>query len=213
MNIDELKTAWKEYDTKLQSTQKLTDRMVASMIGERSRSRISRAQRSYVAALVYMFVVLGFCIAVFFGNPFDFRYWYQYAIIVGFVFCISVFIISLITIVAELRRIDIAQQNLDTSLKKIIGIYEKPRKLAYRTGGLVLILTVLFPLSFLPRSIQFHGVLMGIVLQVVPIALSILMIYGASKLGAFKDRFGEKFKEDLRELNELKAMSKELMDN
>jgi len=213
MNIDELKIAWKEYDTKLQATQMLNERMITSMIGERSRSRISRAQRSYIAALVYMFAVLSFCIAVFFGNPFDFTYGYQYAIIGFFIVCILIFIISLITIILELRRIDIAQQNLDVSLKKIIWIYERPRKLVNRTGLVVLITTILFPLSFLPHSIQSHGVLMGIVLQVVPISLSILLIYGASKLGAFKDRFGEKFKEDLRELNELKAMSEELMDN
>jgi len=213
MNIDELKIAWKEYNTKLQSTQMLNERMITSMIGERSRSRISRAQRSYIGALIYMVVVLAFCIGVFFGNPFDFTHWYQYVIIGFFVVCIVIFIISLITILAELTRINVARQNLDASLKKIIGIYEKPRKLVNRTGLLVLINTILFPLSFLPKSIQSHGVFMGIVLQVVPILLSILLIYGASKLGAFKDRFGEKFKEDLRELNELKAMSKELMDD
>ena len=213
MNIDELKIAWKEYNTKLQSTQMLNERMITSMIGERSRSRISRAQRSYIGALIYMVVVLAFCIGVFFGNPFDFTHWYQYVIIGFFVVCIVIFIISLITILAELTRINVARQNLDASLKKIIGIYEKPRKLVNRTGLLVLINTILFPLSFLPKSIQSHGVFMGIVLQVVPILLSILLIYGASKLGAFKDRFGEKFKEDLRELNELKSMSKELMDD
>lgn len=212
MNIDELKIAWQEYNIKLQSTQMLNERMISSMIGERSRSRISRAQRSYIAALIYMFVVLAFCIAVFFGNPFDFTHWYQYGIIGCFVVCISIFIISLITILAELGRIDMSQENLDASLKKIISVYERPRKLAYRTGGVVLIATVLFPLSFLPKSIQSHGVLMGIVLQMVPILLSIVLIYVASRLGAFKDRFGEKFKEDLRELNELKAMSKELTD-
>ena len=213
MNIDELKIAWKEYNTKLQSTQLLNERMITSMIGERSRSRISRAQRSYIGALIYMFVVLAFCVGVFFGNPFDFTNWYQYVFVGCFVVCILIFIISLMTILAELGRIDIAQENLDASLKKIISVYERPRKLAYRTGLVVLIAAVLFPLSFLPKSIQSHGVFMGIVLQVVPILLSILLIYGASKLGAFKDRFGEKFKEDLRELNELKAMSKELTDD
>lgn len=213
MNIDELKTAWKEYDRKLQSSQSLNERIITSMIRERSRSRISRAQRSYIAALVYMFVVLSFCIAVFFGNPFDFRHEFQYVIIGIFIVCILIFIVSLIAIVSELKRIDIGRQNLDVSLKKIIGIYEKPRKLVNRAGLVVLIATVLFPLSFLPRSIESHGVLMGIVLQVIPISLSILMIYGASKLGAFKDRFGEKFKEDLRELNELKAIAEELSNN
>ena len=61
--------------------------------------------------------------------------------------------------------------------------------------------------------IQSHAVLMGIVRQVVPISLSILLINGASKLGAFRDRFGEEFKEEMKETQRLKAMSEERMDN
>jgi hypothetical protein len=210
MNLDELKTAWKEYDRRLQSTQALNDRIITSMIKERSMSRLSRVQRAYMALFIYLLVILSFCVAVFYGNPFDFIYAIQYAPIIIYMGCILVFMISLITVYGGLRKININRESLHASLKMIIRIYDKPRKLVGWAGLVILSVTVLFPLSFLPRSIQTYGLWKGMLMQTIPMALSGLMILIAFKVGAFKDRFREKFKSDLQELNELKALSDEL---
>jgi hypothetical protein len=48
MNLDELKTVWKEYDKKLQSTKAIHERIIGSMITERSQFTWTQARRYYV---------------------------------------------------------------------------------------------------------------------------------------------------------------------
>ncbi len=210
MNLDELKQLGKNTTGDWNLPQSLSERVITSMMRERSHSRISRAKRSYVASIGYMIIVLVFCVAVFLGNPFDFKHWYQYLVIGIYFVCSLIFLTIIIGFYLTIRRIDIARENLVEALRKIIAMYDKPQKIADRTGLVILIAAVLFPLSFLSRSIQTHGVWLGIALQLIPMGVSILLIFLAKKLGAFRDRFRESFRDDLKELEELKALSNEL---
>src|ERR671912_1697565 len=79
MNVDHLKTEWAKYNAKLSQTKQLGEQLITSMLRERSRSRISGIRRANTFYLLLMCLVFGLLIAIFAGNPFDFRYQWQYA--------------------------------------------------------------------------------------------------------------------------------------
>ena len=90
-------------------------------------------------------------------------------------------------------------------------MYEKPKKFLKYTLIVFLFTQVfLFPLSFLPPSIERLGFWPALAERMIPIAIVAGLLIIASKLGAFKERQGERFKNDLSELQELKAMAMEL---
>ena len=78
MNLEELKSAWQVYDQKLRSSQAINEKIIFSMIRERSNSRISSIKRDNMLLLLLMFLEFFFLIAVFAGNPFDFDYLWQF---------------------------------------------------------------------------------------------------------------------------------------
>jgi len=69
---------------------------------------------------------------------------------------------------------------------------------------------VLLPLSFLPKNIEQFGFWPAMAERLIPISISGFLLFAAYKLGAFKERNAEKFKDDLNELETLKAMKSEL---
>ena len=111
----------------------------------------------------------------------------------------------------HLGRIKLDQANIRTALKDIVEIYERPQKLMrYVLWIFVFSQTILFPLSFLPKNINRIGLWPALAERVIPIAIAILILFIAHKLGAFKERNAQKFKEDLHEIELLKKMAAEL---
>ncbi len=213
MNIEELKMAWQEYDTKLQTAHTLSGKVISSMIKERSRSRLSMVKKHYIFGVFYMIAWLFVGVAVIFGNPFDFKHLIEYLPVTIFCLCLTILILAMINTYMDLQKIEINRDTLDISLNKIINIttrYEKPGMFLGWTVKLLLSVAVLFPLSFLPRKIERLGVWEGIVDTIVPVILSATVLFIAFKFGAFKERNGKKFKEYQEELNELKELSEEL---
>jgi hypothetical protein len=213
MNLDDLKTVWKTYDRKLQSAQALNEKIIASMISERSGSRFSKVRRHYVLGLIWMVICLAFSILVIVTNPFDYGHRIEYIPMAILAICLTIMIGGWFHTYRGLSNINITHNNVDESLKKIIAIHEKPKKFFYNTIIVLLFSqTVLFPLSFLPRHIERLGLPMALAERSVAISVAALLLFIAFKLGAFKDRHTERFREDLNELQSLKAMSAELRD-
>lgn len=213
MNIDELKTAWMAYDSRLKLTHKISDKLIMSMIKEKSQSRLTKVKRHYLIGLFYMAALLSLGMAVLIGNPFDYTYAIEYLPIAIYCLCLIILIVTMINTNIKLQQVEINHNNLETSLKRIANIfekYQKPGKFWGITLKLMLSTTILFPLSFLPRKIELIGLWGGITETLIPIAISATMIFIAFKLGAFKERNGKKFEEYTKELQELKGLSEEL---
>jgi hypothetical protein len=213
MNIDELKTAWQTYDTKLQLTHKLSDKLIISMINEKSKSRLSKVRSHYLIGLIYMIGLLGFGVAALVGNPFDYNYTLEYLPIALYTLCLAILTVAMFNTNQKLQQIEINQSNLDTSLKQIASIfekYQKPGRLLGATLKLILSTTILFPLSFLPRKIERVGLWEGIIDTLIPVLIAAAMVFIAFKLGAFKERNGKRFEEYTKELEELRTLSNEL---
>ena len=214
MNLDQMKTAWQEYDTKLQSTQVLNEKLINSLIKERSFSRLSWVKRQYSFLLFLLLFWVLFDVAVLAGNPFDYQQFIEYVPIGIRCLCMMILALAMLKFNIDLRKVEISHDSLHTSLNKIIkivGSYENPDRLIGWTLKLMLLSSaVLFPLSFLPRKIERVGLWAGIGDTLIPIAIALSLIFMAHKLGAFKGRQEEKFKEDLKELEELRGLSGEI---
>lgn len=210
MNLDELKTAWKEYDQKLVSTQKIQEKIIVSMITERSTSTWTKARRYYIFGFLSASVWLMFSVAVLTGNPFDFRYSYQYIPMAIMAMCFLVFLILFIINYRALSAIPIHTATLTASLKSIIDHYDKPKKLLTGVLYTYLASAFIFPFSFIPTKIEREGIWSALGETMIPIAISLAILIIAHKLGAFKERHKGKFQRDLNELQELKSLSAEL---
>jgi len=129
-------------------------------------------------------------------------------------FATTILIVALVVSFLHLKNITITHHNIDESLRKIIAVYERPGKFLKYTIILFLFSQLfLFPLSFLPAGIERRGLWGALAERLIPISISALILWIAYKLGAFKERYAKKFKDDLGELEELKAMATELKED
>lgn len=211
MNIDELKTAWISLDKKLQATKTLNEKLINSIVTERSGKRFHVVRRNYLIGFAWLTLCLLAGLAVILGNPFDYEYTLQYVPMI--IFCIGLIIIAgwMMQSYRYLGRVKLDQANIRAALKDIVAIYERPKKLMwYVLWVFLLSQAILFPLSFLPRSIDRMGLWPALGERMIPMAIAVLMLFAAYKLGVFKERHGARFREDLNELDQLKKMAAEL---
>jgi len=211
MNIDEIKTEWKQYSKKLEVSQRLNEHLILSMLKERSRSRVSKIRRNNTIYLVLMLLTLLFLAAIFAGNPFDFKYRLQY-IPYGILF-IGV-LLAIISLVKSLKTFttNINDVSLDEFLKRVIAEYEKNKKIERWFGILIFSAGLLTAFSFLPKKLEHKEFWQAIGETAVSMLITIAIYFIAFKLGAFKNKNKEEFENDLKEWNELKNISMELND-
>ena len=212
MNIDELKAAWSVYDKKVETTQRINDKVIESMIANRSDNRFAIVKRNYLLGFLWMFGWASLALVICLTNPFDYQMGWQYIPMWIFIGCVVIYTFAMVNTFLKLKTINITTTNVESSLKKIIEVYERPQKfLKYTLYLFIFSQVVLFPLSFLPRGIERSGFWLALGERLIPMSIAALMLYVAHKLGAFKERHKDKFKADLSELEQLKAMSKELI--
>jgi len=210
MNLDEMKITWKAYDEKLKTTSLLQERLIVSMIADRSGSRVETVKRKYFFGILWMLLCLGVGIAILLSNPFDYAHKIQYAPIAIFDICLTIMTIKQILTYRNLNSIMVTHNNIREALTQVVRIYEQPHRFLKYTIILFLTQGVIFPLTFLPRVIDRMGLWPALAERMIPIAISGLILFGAHKLGLFKDKEEKKFRQDIEELNELKALTKEL---
>ncbi len=211
MNMDQLKTDWQRYNQKLELSQQLNEKLILSMIKERSRSRITKIRRDSVLFMILMTITLGFLTAIFAGNPFDFKYtlqYFPYAILATGV------LLSILSLLKSLQNFNVNINNvsLDTFLKKIIDGYEKNKKMETWFGIIIMCAGALTALSFFPNKLENKPLLQALVETAVSMGVAVVIYFAAFKSGVFKNRKKEGFENDLKELNELKTLSSELGD-
>lgn len=208
MNLEELKSAWQVYDQKLQSSKVINEKIIFSMIRERSNSRISKIKRENTLLLLLMFLEFFFLIAVFAGNPFDFDYLWQY---VPYLFLLvgNLMAIMVLFKVYRMIKIEITDANLSFFLQNLIDGYEKNKKAEGWFRTIMFVSGCLTIFSFLPHKLANKTLSMAILDTLIPLFICIVIYFIAFKLGAFKNRKSEAFKKDLKELEELSLDLKE----
>ncbi len=212
MELEELKNAWGLYDKKIMSTQTITQKLIESMIKERSVSRVERLKKQYFGFFILLIIEAGFMLAILFGNPFDFKYQIQF---LPFLLLLMGIIVAFINITQYYEKINtpLVDKNIGAFLKGILDFYEK-NKIYEKWFGIILFsIGFLVPLSFLPPKLEKYGIQKGLLDTAIPMIISLVLYFLAFKMGAFKKRHKENFKSDLEEYNELKSMSSELSES
>ncbi len=212
MSIEEIKTEWKQYNKKLEVSQRLNEHLIQSMLKERSRSRVSRIRRNNTIYLVLMLITLLVLAAIFAGNPFDFKYTMQYI-----PYCILFIgvLLAVISLIKSLKNfsVNINNVSLDNFLKTTIAEYEKTKKIERWFGIIIFSAGVLTAFSFLPKKLEHKEFWPAIGETAISILITMAIYYIAYRLGAFKNKNKEEFENDLKEWNDLRNISSELTDN
>lgn len=209
MNIEEIKNEWKQFNRQLESSQRLNDHLITSMLKERSRSRVSKIRRDTIIYLLLMLANLVFLAALFAGNPFDFTYNVQFApyglLAIGV-------IMAVVALLRNLQRFnkDLNEVSLDNFLHITIAGYEKNKKMERWFGLIIFSAGTLTALSFLPKKLEHKPLGVALAETALSIVITLAIYFIAYKLGAFKNRNREGFENDLKELNELKAIAADL---
>jgi len=211
MNLEELKSAWQVYDKKIQTAQVIHEKLIESMIKERSFTRISKIKQQYNGFFIMLLVELVVLTAVLIGNPFDFKYKLQF---VPYAFLIAGIIVAFFNLLSLYKNISGALSNnsIGAFLKNILDSYERNKIFEKWFGMIFLSIGLMVPLSFLPQKIEKNGLSSALLETALMMGITLLLYFLAFRFGAFKNRNKEKFSKDLAELNELKAMALELKD-
>jgi len=210
MNIDDLKATWQQYDQKLQASQTLNQRLIESIITEKSQSRLSHVQNHFTLGSFFTLFWLTLTIAVLAGNPFDYQSIYEYAPIFILSLSFAAMLVLMGKAIIQLKKINLSQTDLANALRQIISVYSKPRRFLKYTVIIMFSASLLFPLSFLPRKLSHSSLGEALADTAAPMAISLILYFIANKLGAFEDVSGQRFKQYLHELEELKTIAKEL---
>jgi hypothetical protein len=212
MELEELKTTWGRYDKKILSTQSITQKIIESMIKERSLSRVERLKKQYFGFFMLLIVEAGFMLAILFDNPFDFKYQIQF---LPFLLLLMGIIVAFINLMQYYEKINtsLIDKNIGTFLHGILEFYEKNKTYEKWFGIILFSIGFLVPLSFLPPKLEKYGIQKALLDTAIPMLISLGLYFLAFKLGAFKKRHKENFKSDLEEFNELKSMSSELNES
>lgn len=211
MNIEELKSEWRQYSLKLEASQRLNEQVIISMLRERSRSRVSMIRTKngiYMALMLLNLVVLA---GIFAGNPFDFKYTGQYVPYIAL--AIGVFL-AIITLIRNIRNfsVDINNANLHNFLKTTLSAYEKNKRIERLFGILILAAGTTTAFSFLPNKLEHKTLWVSLGETAIVILIALAIYFIAFKAGAFKNRNKEGFENDLKEWNELRNISSDLQE-
>lgn len=208
MNLEDLKTAWMEYDQKLSISNRINEEILSGMIRDRSASRVSRIRKSNLMLLLWMFVVLIFIVAIIFGNPFDFKYNWQFIpyLVIG----LGAFI-AIGAILATLRRFDVnlSTSNLSGFLASIIDGYEKNKQMERWFGIILFAAGASTVFSFLPKKLENKPLWPALGETCLMLMITLVIYYVAFKSGVFKNKAKQGFETDLNELTQLKKLKQE----
>jgi len=209
MNIEEIKTEWQRVNKKLETSERLNEQVIQSMLRERSRSRVSQIRRNNAIYMFLMILNLLVLAAIFLGNPFDFKYAVQY--IPYGILAVGV-VLAIVSLIKSFQsfNIDINSMNLESFLKKTLYEYDKNKKIQSWFGIIILSAGLLTAFSFLPKKLEHKELWPALAETGLSILITLAIYFIAFKAGAFKNRKKEGFENDFKEWNELKGIAADL---
>lgn len=200
MNINDLQSIWTAYDQKITIQQSLTEKMILSMIRDRSRSTLAvMSRKNILLACLFLFYTLFFTACIL-GNAFDYSHpaYYIPLVLQGISCCI--FAVLLLNTYSQIKQVNPAKENLSEALRKVIRVNDRHVLLSGRIWWGYFIAGVLFPFTFLPRMIDSKGFWEAIGLMAILVLVIGALLVAAKKLQMFRDSHGAQLKENLHEL-------------
>lgn len=199
-NFEELQTAWKALDKKWAAQKTLSEKLILSMISERSGSTLTAmGRKNLIMAALFLFYAVFFaaCIA---GNAFDYEQPLFYIpLSVQGITCF-VFAALLWKVYRNINNIQLSRENLAAGLRKVIQVNDQHLIMSGKIWWCYFIAGIAFPFTFLPRIIEHRGMAEALSLTAIPVVIIGALILLAKKLQLFRDRKNDLLKKNLQEL-------------
>lgn len=209
MTIEEIKTEWQRIDKQLETSRRLNEQLIQTMLRERSRSRVAQIRRNnafYMGAMVLNLLLLA---AIFVGNPFDFKYTLQYVPYAILAVGVLLAIVSLVRSF-QMFTVDINTRSIEGFLTKILSEYDKNKKIEKWFGFSIISAGLLTAFSFLLKKLEHKALWQALAETGLSILITGAIYFIAFKSGAFKNRNKEGFESDLKEWQALKNIAEDL---
>lgn len=124
MKLDEIKEIWQVYDRKLTSTRLINEKMIKSIIREKSSSTLAKMRRNCLLTILWMSVVIWFSLMSIIHNAFDYQYKIQFLPLAIFIVAGVIFIVYLIKEYYN-TKVDLYNNSIKDSLINILNLHEK----------------------------------------------------------------------------------------
>jgi hypothetical protein len=204
MNLDELKSTWQTYDEKIRTTQQLSEKLVLTLIKDKSNGTLAKMTRQLRLVVLLFCGLIVFLVAAIVGNAFDFTNWVSY-LPLGMYLVLAAY--ALFILLKEYRNIgsfSLTKGNLRESLQLLIRSHEQYFAAMGRIWQLCMLAGFLFGLSMILRKVDQYGLTKTLLFLGIQ-ALTVVLMYAAAKwvFHIFHDPHTTALKENLRELDEL----------
>ena len=207
MELDTLKASWERLDRKIERASLLNENLVEHIVASKVTTTVDKLTRLYVSFYVILSLEMLFFIAVFFGNPFDFKYKIQYVPYGLLLLGVCIAFVNLVILHQAIRKLS-PERRIDEYVKNIVSIFNKNKRFEKRFGIMFLSAGLLVPLSFLPQKIERFGVAGGIKDLAIMISVVVILYALAFRFGAFKNPYKDQLERHLVEWNELQSLAK-----
>src|SRR5687767_11340453 len=127
MELELLRTSWEKLDKKLRSTALFNEKLLENIISSRVGTTVDKIKRLYLGFYFVLTLEFIFLIALFIGNPFDFKYKLQFLPYAFLMIGVIIAFINLTSIDRAIRRLS-PEGRIDHYLKSIVSIYEKNQR-------------------------------------------------------------------------------------
>lgn len=205
MNLEELKATWKDYDQRLTATRAIHNKIVKSMIRDKSGSTLNKMRRMCLLTILLMGVIIWFCLMSIIYNAFDYEYSLQFLPLIIYVIVAAVFIVYLIKEYQN-SKVDLYNDNLKNSLNKVIALHESFMSINLKLVLIFLSAGFLYLLNASFKVLQNQGAWSALLFLSGGVILNVGMLFIAQRMGAFKDHYGDSLKNLLHELEEFEEV-------
>ncbi len=207
MELEALKKSWASMDKRIHLTATFNQKLVESIISSRVETTVDRIKKLNNFFYIVLSIEIVFLIALFVGNPFDFRYTVQYLPYALLLIGIVIAFVNLLRLSKALQKLSPAISSIDHYLKSLLSIYDRNKRFEKWFGLIFLSIGLVIPFSFLPQKLDrmsWQGALLDTGIM---ISITVIIYIAAFKFGAFKNRNKVKLEKDLADWNELKTLA------
>ncbi|KQS27770.1 hypothetical protein [Dyadobacter sp. Leaf189] len=180
MILEELKTQWNTLDQNLLATCQFNEKMLRSMLTDRSRGTLAIMQSKTARIAMFFTALLALFTAILAGNPFDYTHWLHYLPAFLYLLVVAAALAVAVNEYLFLRRVNLTGTDLRESLSSVIRVHERYQRLAAKIWKLSLVAGFLLGISLLaPRYEAFSS--QKIALVIAAQALIVLLVYAAAR--------------------------------
>jgi hypothetical protein len=203
MDLDEFKITWKTYEQKLDSTERLGQKLLQIVLQNRSKSTIDKMIQDLRLAFAILIGIILFFTAVIAGNAFDYTKPVHYIPACCYLVIAGVGLYFSFQHRANLRKTRLLTHDLYQALLDLIQFHTHHTKLMKRVWMLAMLSgsMVMLPAIAHKFSETWMNTLLIILL---PIGLTSLSIGLATLAGMFTDPYLDELRGQLKELDELR---------